>query len=1056
MITPTNRSTNKQIALNLKLSEELATVNAKLVVQQEDKLKRANELVIANVELAFQRKEKAARAAELVIANVELAYQRKEKANRADELLLANVELAFQHKEKANRAAELVVANVELAYQQKEKANRADELLLANIELAFQHEEKTNRAAELVIANAELTFQNREKANRADELLLANVELAYQHEEKTNRAAELVIANAELTFQNREKANRAAELVIANIKLSSHEDEKTLLSIAAARADLLDDVATQGIFTLDRQGNLVQSSPSFAAMLGYAESEMQGLNVRHWNADLSLAQITKIYNELTTSAKTFDTVHRRKDGTLLNVQVAAKLVQIKAKNYIYATVTDAVRQNRDSAKLDLLVSCMAHSNDVVVITEAGLIDVPGPRIVFVNEAFEKLTGYTRDEAIGNTPRMLQGPKSDPATLSQIRVALSQWNAIRVELINYAKDGSEYWVEIDITPVADANGRYTHVISVQRDITLRKANLEQSRKLSLAIEQSLESVIVTDLNGNIEYANDQFIRASGYNREELIGQHTRFIRSDKTSPEIDLAISEAVTQGQSWRGEIFNRRKDGSEYTTLTSMNPVCDALGEVTHFLISKEDVTEKNVADARIQQLAFSDSLTKLPNRSSLMNGLQQAVISSSHTKRFWAILFIDLDHFKTLNDTKGHDAGDELLIQISARLLTCVRESDTVARFGGDEFIIMLKELSQDELESGAIAEGIAKKILNSFEKPFFIQQALLQSSASIGIALFSGHRHDLAEGAIKQADLAMYIAKTTGRNTHRLFDQNMQSVVNARTAIETTLRLAVEDHHLCLAYQAQFNDLEEIEGAEVLIRMNHPERGLIPASEFIGIAEETGIIISMGYWVIQTACEQLVNWANDETMAHLTIAVNISSRQFRYSHFVERVLAIVRDTGANPALLKFEYTESTLSDDFEETVKKMALLRAQGIRLCLDDFGTGASSLADLRKLPLDQIKIDQSLVQDTPHDLHACSIVEAIITIAKSMKLMIIAEGVETNEQHQYLLNNGCQSYQGYLFSRPTTLGQFDRLVKHRTTSEIPYLKLLRKDRTFKTL
>jgi diguanylate cyclase (GGDEF)-like protein/PAS domain S-box-containing protein len=951
MITPANDLINKQIALNLKLSEELATVNAKLVVQQKDKLKRENELTIANVELAFQRKEKAARAAELVIANIELAYQRKEKANRADELLLANVELAFQHEEKATRAAELV------------------------------------------------------------------------------------IANAELIFQNKEKANRAAELVIANIKLDFHEDEKNLLSMAADRAELLDDIATQGIFTLDRHGNLLQSNPSFAAMLGYTESEMEGLNVRHWNAELSVTQITMIYNELTTSPRLFDTVHRRKDGTLVKTQVAAKIVQIEGEHYVYATVTDAVRQNRGSAKLELLVSCMAHSNDVVIITDAGLIDVPGPRIVFVNEAFGKLYGYTRDEAIGNTPRMLQGPKSDPATLSQIRIALSQWKSVRVELINYAKDGTEYWVELDITPVADANGRYTHVISVQRDITLRKANLEQSRKLSLAVEQSNESVIVTDLDGNIEYANDHFVRASGYSREELIGQHPRFIRSDMSSPEIDLAISEAVARGQSWRGEILNRRKDGSEYTTLTSMNPVCNATGEVTHFLISKEDVTEKKVAEAQIQHLAFYDSLTKLPNRSFLMNSLRQAVISSSRTKQFWAILFIDLDHFKTLNDTKGHDAGDELLIQMSARLLSCVRESDTIARFGGDEFVVMLKELSQDELESSAIAANIAKKILNSFEKPFVIQQALVQSSASIGITLFSGHRHDSAEGAIKQADLAMYTAKTTSRNTHRLFDPKMQSVVNARAAIATTLQIAMEGQYLCLAYQAQFNDLGEITGAEVLIRMNHPERGLITSREFIGIAEETGLITSMGYWVIQTACEQLVNWANDETMAHLTIAVNISARQFRDSHFVKRVLAIVHDTGANPALLKFEFTESALSDDFEEIIKKMTLLRAQGIRLSLDDFGTGVSSLANLRKLPLDQVKIDQSLVQDTPHDLHACSIVEAIITIAKSMKLNTIAEGVETKEQHQYLLNNGCQSYQGYLFSRPIALEQFDRLVRH---------------------
>ena len=792
--------------------------------------------------------------------------------------------------------------------------------------------------------------------------------------------------------------------------------------------------ASDGIHILDMQGNLLQWSPSFAAMLGYTEKEMQGLNVLDWDAQFSSSQMAEAFADLLKNPKIFKSQSRRKDGTLIDVQIHAKMVQMNGKDCAYCTAHDITQQKLDYAQLELLAACMANTSDVVIITESEPIDLPGPRIVYVNDAFERLTGYTREEAIGNNPRMLQGDKPDRVPLDQIRDALSQWHPVRVELINYAKDGHEFWVEIDIAPIADANGWFTHWISVQRDITERKATENQIGKLSLAVEQSLENVVVTDLKGTIEYVNEAFVRNTGYSREEAIGKNPRMLQSGKTPHETYQSLWQTLTQGQPWKGEFINRRKDGSEYTEKASISPLRDATGAITYYVATKEDVTEKKVAEARTLHLAFYDQLTHLPNRLLLLDRLRLSLKTSSRSKSFGALLYIDLDNFKNLNDTLGHDAGDELLKQVGSRLRSCVRESDTVSRFGGDEFVVMLEGLSTDASEAAGIAEMIAKKIIGSFHAEFNIGNNIIRSSPSIGITLFSGHQGDVVEEILKQADLAMYAAKTAGRNTLQFFDQTMQSSVNARAVIEKDLRAALDQSRFCLHYQPQLNKEGHIIGAEALVRMNHSERGLIAPGEFIQVAEQTGLIVPLGEWILQAACEQLVMWENDPDLVGLALSVNVSAGQFRDPNFVGKVLDTLERTGANPQLLKLEPTESLSFEDVNETIHKMTLLRTKGVHFALDDFGTGYSSLSYLKKLPLDQLKIDQSFVRDLPQDPHACSIVRAIITLAKSLELGIIAEGVETKEQREFLLKNGCEFFQGYLFSRPIPLEQFNQFVK----------------------
>ena len=807
------------------------------------------------------------------------------------------------------------------------------------------------------------------------------------------------------------------------------------LSDREKRFRTLFDEAADGIHILDMQGNLVQYSPSFAQILGYGQDEMRGMNVRDFDVNLPSDQLAKLFAELTTKHITIERVLRRKDGALIDASITIKRIQFDGQDYVYGSIQDVTQQKQDRLQLDILAASMAHTNDVVIITEAEPITLPGPRIVYVNDAFVRMTGYTKEEAIGNTPRMLQGTRSDPAVKHQIWDALSQWKNVRVEMINYTKDGREFWVELDITPIADANGWYTHWISIQRDITDRKTAEKQIDKLSLAVEQSLESVVVTDLQGSIEYVNEAFVHNTGYAREEVIGKNPRILQSGKTPRQTYQTLWESLHQGRSWKGEFFNRRKDGSEYIEIAAISPLRDKAGVITHYVASKEDVTEKKAIEARTQHMAFYDQLTDLPNRLLLLDRLRLALKSSNRSKYYGALLYIDLDNFKNLNDTLGHNAGDELLKQVATRLLSCMRESDTVARFGGDEFVVMLEGLSADATEAAGIAELIAKKVLDSFQAEFPIGQYVSRSSPSIGITLFSSHQGDVVEEILKQADLAMYAAKTAGRNTHRFFDQTMQTSVNARAVIEKDLRLALEQNRFCLHYQPQLNNQGEIVGAEALLRILHPERGLVAPGEFIKVAEQTGLIVPIGEWVLEKACEQLALWQTDPELAGMTLSVNVSAGQFHDPDFVEKVSIVLERTGANPQLLKLEPTESLLLENVQETIGKMAILRAKGVHFALDDFGTGYSSLSYLKKLPLDLLKIDQSFVRDLPQDPHACSIVRAIITLAKSLDLDIIAEGVETPEQRDYLIQNGCHMFQGYLFSRPISVDQFNQFVKN---------------------
>lgn len=572
---------------------------------------------------------------------------------------------------------------------------------------------------------------------------------------------------------------------------------------------------------------------------------------------------------------------------------------------------DVSARRQAQQHLMLLEGSIARLNDIVIITEAAPFRAPGPRIVFVNEAFERRTGYTREEVLGHSPRFLQGRGTQRPQLDRIRTALEQWERVRVDLINYTKAGEPYWVDLDVSPVWDDSRRLTHWVAVGRDITERKS--------------------------------------------------------------------------------------------------------------------------AEEKIQYLAFYDPLTQLPNRQHLLDRLSAAAgDGTADSPHEGALMFIDLDNFKVLNDTLGHAKGDLLLQQVARRLRNCVAKGDLVARLGGDEFVVLIENTPDKPLDPLTAAQVVSQRILDALGEPYVLPGYLHHSTCSIGVTLFGNSPSNVSE-LLKQADLAMYQAKAAGRNAVRFFDPEMQAVATANAALATDLRQAWRENQLKIEYQPQVGNDGAMVGVEALLRWQHPTRGIVQPAQFIPTAEETSLIVPIGHWVVEAACKQLAAWATRPDRRHLSIAVNVSVRQFRHPEFVHDVVTLVRQSGIVPGRLKLELTESLLADGLDVTVAKMRTLKDMGVRLSVDDFGIGYSSLSYLKRLPLDELKIDREFVKDILTDSNDAAIAGTIIGLGRSLGLEVIAEGVETDEQRAFLSRQGCQRYQGYFFSRPLPIEELEKFM-----------------------
>ena len=561
---------------------------------------------------------------------------------------------------------------------------------------------------------------------------------------------------------------------------------------------------------------------------------------------------------------------------------------------------------------------------------------------------------------------------------------------------------------------------------QRDMALEL-------RVAAAAFESHDAMVITDCNGMIVRVNQAFAAVFGYTAEEAIGQTPRILKSGRHDAEFYREMWADICAKGSWHGEIWDRRKNGEEFPAWLTISGVNSATASITHYVGAYFDISERKQAEVKVNQLAFFDQLTGLPNRTLLLDRLRQTIAAGSRSGSYSALLFIDLDDFKTLNDTRGHEMGEQLLAQVAHRLQLCVRNGDTVARLGGDEFMLVLTDLSTSEGDAVKGAEIVAEKTLASLNKRYLLGGDDYHGTASLGVTLFAGDVTSV-DDLLKQADLALYKSKEAGRNTWRFFDPHMEIIVKQQAALETDLRKALTERQFLLHYQAQVLGNGQLTGVEALVRWQHPQRGMVSPGEFIPLAEKSGLIVPLGHWVLETACRQLASWAGRSEMAHLTIAVNVSANQFRQAQFVDTVLTIIKNTRANPRRLKLELTESLLVSDVDEVIEKMFVLKAKGVGFSLDDFGTGYSSLTYLKRLPLDQLKIDQSFVRDVLIDPNDAAIAKTIVALAQSLGLGVIAEGVETERQRDFLANSGCHAYQGYLFSKPLPLEEFEDFVK----------------------
>jgi diguanylate cyclase (GGDEF)-like protein/PAS domain S-box-containing protein len=650
-----------------------------------------------------------------------------------------------------------------------------------------------------------------------------------------------------------------------------------------------------------------------------------------------------------------------------------------------------------------------------------------------NRQVERLFGATEAQIIGKTDYDFSNREVADSFREHDRKALAADKpTVNEEWVTFADGGYRGLFETVKTPMRDHSGKLIGVVGIARDITERH-KAEEERRITATAFEAQEGILIADANKTILKVNRAFSEITGYTSAEAVGNGLRELYAEKGEAAQRQLILDALAHDGSWQGEIRNRRKSGAIFSAWMTVTAVKDARDRVTHYVLTMTDITARKAAEREIEQLAYFDPLTQLPNRRLLMRRLQQALTSPSGSPRKGALLFIDLDNFKILNDTIGHDVGDRLLCSVAQRLNSSVRPGDTIARFGGDEFAVMLENLSHRADEAVAQAGEVGEKILVALNRPYTIGKRVLHSTPSIGVAFFSDNGSSVDE-LVKQADIAMYQAKAAGRNALRFFQPDMQTALAARVDLEAELRLGIQRRQFTLHYQPQVDAVRGIIGAEALLRWEHPERGMILPGEFIPLAEETGLILPIGQWVLETACAQLKAWTDGAHWRDSYLAINVSARQFRQPDFVDRVDQALRNVGAPAERLKLELTETVLLDDIDDTNAKMHALKQLGVGFCLDDFGTGYSSLSYLTRLPLDQIKIDRSFVSNLPESSNDAIVVQTIITMARSLGLTAIAEGVETEAQKEFLQRNGCPTWQGFLLGVPVCAATFDELLR----------------------
>jgi len=827
---------------------------------------------------------------------------------------------------------------------------------------------------------------------------------------------------------------------LADSLVVTHENDLKQRGAAETWANKLSMVVDQNpstIFITDLDGRIEYVNEKFVETTGYSRAEAIGQNSSILRPLANDDPVYQGLREAIASAQSWkgELQNKRRDGTLYWERVLVSPIRdARGEVTNYMSIRENISELR-AVMTRLQESEGRFRGAMAAMVEGLAILSPNGRFLFGNRAAEQLLQLAEGELQGMEPQdiPLERLREDgtPYLMDEFpsAITLREGREVRDAVVGYrAPDGQVTWVSLNTTPLLMGEAQNCGAVVTFTDITERRRADEQLKLAYAAIHHSGEGILVTDAAHRIVSANPAFESVTGYAAAEIIGKTPGYVSSAKHGDQFYATVQEVLDAAGYWQGEVWNQRKNGEVYPEWMGVSAVSENDGRPKYYVYIFSDMSERQAAQERIEFLAHHDPLTGLPNRLLLRDRAEQAQAQATRMQSRVALMFLDLDRFKTINDSLGHPVGDALLLTVVERLKGCVRDSDTISRQGGDEFIILLNDVRDSEA-----ASRVADKIHQRMGEPIVLGNQTLISSFSIGIALYPDDGEDF-DSLLQKADTAMYHAKESGRNSHRFFTEQMNLQVVEHMTMETQLRSALERNEFVLHYQPQL-DLHEggIVGVEALIRWNNPEFGLVSPAKFIPVAEDSGLIVPIGAWVLNEACRQAKAW-QDAGLPPFVVAVNLSAVQFRRLDLVNTVINALVLSDLDSQWLELELTESILIQDAEATLDSVRRLKALGVKLSVDDFGTGYSSLAYLKRFSVDKLKIDQSFIRDLVADPDDAAIVRAIIQMARSLKLTTIAEGVETEELSNLLRLFHCDEIQGYWFARPIPADQLEAFVR----------------------
>jgi diguanylate cyclase (GGDEF)-like protein/PAS domain S-box-containing protein len=833
----------------------------------------------------------------------------------------------------------------------------------------------------------------------------------------------------------RDENGRALRMSGLCIDFTERKEAERLARYREARYRALIQNAADGVFVFNLNARFIEVNQRACDNLGYTEDELLHMGIADVTPGFDLAQRRPVWEKMEVGHPYgMISTHRRKDGTLFPVELRIVMLEFDGEKIMMAlanNITERVKaeqQLRESAEL-------LRESQIIAGLGSYVLDIPSGMWTS-SEVLDQLFGIGPDYVrsvegwvalIHPDDRQMMAEYLANEVIGQRKPFDKEYRIVR------KSDGALRWMHGHGKLECDAAGTPLRLKGAIQDITERK-QVEEELRIAAVAFSSESGTIITDSEARILRVNPAFTRLTGYSQDEVLGKKPVMLSSGRHDNLFYDRMWDSLLKKGYWQGEIWNKRKSGQVYAEMLTITAINGADGRPSHYVGSFTDITESKLAEAEIHRLAYYDALTGLPNRRLLQDRLSQALTAIGRSGQYGALFFIDLDNFKSLNDSRGHDIGDLLLVEVGKRLRSVVRECDTVARQGGDEFVVLLEGMGEDAVAAARLAKQVGDKLREAVDQTFLLHGYEYVCKLSIGVSLF--HAEDTVEELLKHADLALYQAKNAGRNTLRFFDPAMQEVLEKRNLLESELQQALAKRQLVLHYQPQVDETGRVISLEALLRWQHPERGLVPPDEFIGVAEDTGLIVPIGRWVLETVCAQIRLWQDDARMSTLQVAVNVSPRQFRQVDFVAQMREALERCDIVPSRLKLELTESLVLEDIDDAIEKMNAIKQIGVDFAMDDFGTGYSSLAYLADLPIKQLKIDRSFVRNLPGRSTDELIARTIISMGKGLAMEVIAEGVETEAQRRFLEAHGCYAYQGYLFGHPMPAAELEAFMQQR--------------------